>query len=100
VLKICSTGNDVAFLVGIAAHKVDLSREYGLGRIRRYLEVPLDKDVAGGLKGKDEAEVLPKGWPGIKRLDKEASGEFQDVAKKVAKRLEVDRVDVDVYWRQ
>jgi hypothetical protein len=77
----------------------DLSEMHGLKKIRRWLEVPLDRDVGSALRNEPEGKALPL-WPGLKKLTPEVSGEFQAVATKVAKRKRVARVDLDVYfWR-
>jgi hypothetical protein len=83
-----------------ATYNIDLSGEYGLTKVRPYLEVPLDKDVAAELKGEDERAVLPKKWPGIKNLIKPISDDYQTLAREVAEGLGVYPVDLDVfYWR-
>ncbi len=85
-----------------------LCSEYGLGRIERWLEVPLDKDVATRLlndlsKG---AYVMPNGftkpnWSKIKDLKKGDSDLFQSMAQVHADGLAIARVHVDLlYWRK
>lgn len=77
----------------------DLCEEYRLRRIRPWLEVPLDKDVAIRLKDQPEGVGLPK-WPGVGKLSEETSAEYQNVSSIVSRRLRVSRVDLDVfYWR-
>lgn len=77
----------------------DLCDFYELVHIRRWLEVPLDKHVALGLKAEPEGKHLPR-WCGIKKLKAPVSREFQSVAAKVALRKRLERVDLDVYyWR-
>lgn len=77
----------------------DLCEEYRLRRIRSWLEVPLDKDVAIRLKDQPEGGRLPK-WLGLGKLSEETSVEYQNVASIVSRRLRVSRVDLDVfYWR-
>lgn len=82
-----------------ATYNADLNREFKLSAIRPFLEVPLDKDVATGLRAEAEGKELPK-WGTIKRLTIEGNAAFQAAASKVAKRQKIDRVDLDVfYWR-
>jgi hypothetical protein len=82
-----------------ATYNKDLCDFYGLDRLRRWLEVPLDKDVASALKTQPEGKPLPR-WPGIKNLTPQVSRKFQAIAAKVAIRSRLARVDLDVYyWR-
>ncbi len=82
-----------------AAYNRDLSEKHGLKATRRWLEVPLDSNVASALRKEPEGKTLPK-WPGLKKLTAGVSGQFQSVAAKVAKRKRITRVDLDVYyWR-
>lgn len=83
-----------------ATYNIDLSGEFGLAKVRAHLEVPLDKDVATALLSAPEGAALPK-WRSIKTLEAGISARFQAVAADVARRLDVNRVDLDVfYWRQ
>ena len=77
----------------------DLCLQFGLTRIRPWLEVPLDKDVGTALCGESEGKELPE-WDSIKRLDPSTGAAYQQVAAKVAKRRKICRVDLDIYyWR-
>lgn len=77
----------------------DLAEFYRLRKIRAWLEVPLDKNVAQGLRDEPEGSGLPK-WGRIKRLTPKRSRELQAVAALVAARKRLARVDLDVYyWR-
>ncbi len=62
------------------------------------LEVPLDKDVALGLK--NNKSNLDK-WVSIKSLTKEISDKYQNAAKEIAVEKGVLRIHLDLeYWRQ
>ena len=64
----------------------------------KYLEVPLDKDVATALYA--ENKDLKK-WKGIKYLKKETSDLYQAEAQLIAKRNNIARVHLDlIYWRK
>lgn len=77
----------------------DLCDFYDLSRVRKWLEVPLDNDVANALKIEPEGNKLPT-WCRIKNLTPQISNEYQMVAKKVARRKRLARVDLDAYyWR-
>lgn len=74
-----------------------LARAYGLDRLRFWLEVPLDSQVAAALRKKAERGHLPP-WPQIKRLTRETSGLYQTEATERAKTLGVARVDLDLWF--
>jgi hypothetical protein len=62
------------------------------------LEVPLDKDVAMGIKKNSLDSTLK--WIGIRNLDKETSSLFQEAAEIIAKQQGIARVHLDLnYWR-
>ncbi len=64
-----------------------------------FLEVPLDKDVATGIR-RDAEEELPK-WISIRDLDKGISDVYQEAAMNIAKQEGVARIHLDLkYWRQ
>jgi hypothetical protein len=78
----------------------DLSRQYGLQAIRGRLEVPLDRQVALGLRRYPRLSVRLPRWPGVKYLSPPVSGEYQRVASAVAREERLARVDLDViFWR-
>jgi hypothetical protein len=82
-----------------AVYNADLAAHFDLARMRPWLEVPLDKDVATQLIAEREGFELPA-WRTIKGLNCCVSAEFQRVASRVAQRKGVARVDLDVfYWR-
>ena len=62
-----------------------LSHKYGLDRIARFLEVPLDGQVARFLikRANESGQTLPR-WHTIKGLSPEQSREYQDFALKYA----------------
>jgi hypothetical protein len=57
-----------------------LRRAYGLGKVSRWLEVPLDGVVARELKKEAGRGVLPR-WPGLEHLKKADSEKFQRHAR-------------------
>lgn len=64
-----------------------------------FLEVPLDRDVATGIR-RDAGEELPK-WKSIRDLDKRISDVYQNAAMAIAKEEGVARIHLDLkYWRQ
>jgi hypothetical protein len=76
-----------------------LEKAYGLLRLRPLLEVPLDRQVADGLRDNNVEKALPR-WPGLKRVTQAQNSEYQRAAAAKAKSLGVARVDVDLwYWR-
>lgn len=75
-----------------------LSKEYGIHKLEKWLEVPLDGDVAKKLKNDHPDSELY--WKSIKTLGKEMSDNFQSCASKSAKLDEISRVHLDIkYWR-
>jgi hypothetical protein len=84
-----------------------LFHEFGLARIEKWLEVPLDNDVAKGLISdfQNGKFVLPTGtllpdWKNIKSLKQEENKLFQNAAQALADSKGIARVHVDLlYWR-
>lgn len=60
-----------------------LRREYGLAKVGRWLEVPLDGLVARELRKDAGRGVLPR-WKGLKRLKQEDSERYQEHAREYA----------------
>ena len=82
-----------------AAYDRYLSHSFGLRRVERWMEVPLDSHVGKQLRERREGGHLPR-WKTVIGLTPEESAAFQEVATAVAKRKGVSRVDLDVYlWR-
>ena len=76
-----------------------LSQRFGLWRVERWLEVPLDSHVGKQLRSSSEGQRLPR-WKTVIGLTPSVSAEFQKVATAVARRRRVTRADLDVYyWR-
>ena len=77
-----------------------------LADLTSFLEVPLDSNVAEGLKRTDRCSRHSHGaqfgqWDRIKNLTKDRSNPYQAAAAKLAGKLGVDRIDLDLYlWRQ
>ena len=83
-----------------ALYNTFLSQHYHLPRLERWLEIPLDRDVATGLHSDWHGERLPK-WIGFKNLKPEVSKIYQQAAKLVAKNQHIERVHLDlIYWRR
>lgn len=75
-----------------------LSQEYSIERLRDWLEIPLDGDVARNLSALHKSS-LPK-WPNIRRLSPGISSIYQEKAAEEAQKVGVARVDLDIYyWR-
>ena len=75
-----------------------LNRQFELGKIEAWLEVPLDSVVARGMKAKAKKmrTLLPR-WPGLKHLKVHASDEFQNFASAHVRTIEISRVHLDMY---
>jgi hypothetical protein len=75
-----------------------LNKEYSIERLRDWLEIPLDGDVARNLCAINKSS-LPK-WPNIRCLTPEISSIYQEKAAEEAKKFGIARVDLDIYyWR-
>lgn len=73
--------------------------QYRLDRIERWLEIPLDSNVAKALRREPEGTGLPR-WDSLCRLAAKTSAEYQAVAQCVARRKRIRRVHLDLYyWR-
>ena len=65
----------------------------------KYMEVPLDRDVANGLI-EDSNGLLPK-WNNIKQLTSTISESYQKQAFLIATKENIARINLDLkYWRQ
>ncbi len=75
-----------------------LNDEFKLERVEKRMEIPLDSAVAKGLK--KEGSHLPQ-WPGLRRLTRDVSDQFQSVAQSVAARRKIATVHLDMYlWME
>ena len=74
-----------------------LRQHHGLDKIEPWLEVPLDNDVARALRREPEGLGLLR-WTGLKGLKEPDSIRYQEAAQRVAERMGVLRVDLDLYW--
>lgn len=72
-----------------------LSKNYHLNKIEKYLEIPLDRIVASELKSFARKELLH--WPGLKKLKKPKSDEFQESATMLSDKNGYARVHLDMY---
>ena len=86
--------------LGNAAYHAVLRKEYCLDQIEKFIEVPLDNQVANKLVSlAGEKDGLPK-WKTIKGLTPENSKLYQDFANKYAKKKGCTRIQLDViFWR-
>lgn len=81
------------------AYTYILRDAYGLDRIERWLEVPLDSYTAAGLTAAaKKLDESPPRWRTVKSLMPADSAEYQRVAARVADELRVLRVHLDAYW--
>jgi hypothetical protein len=87
----------VNIFVRTAGYTTPLAEAYHLAPLLPLLEVPLDKDVATALGRTPEGADLPA-WVSIVSLTAERSRMYQDVASAVARRMNVHRADLDVYY--
>ncbi len=77
-----------------------LSEEYGFERLEPWLELPLDGDSARSLRLEPEGKGLTR-WEGVKYLVPNVSDDYQLAAERVANRLQIARVHLDlIYWRR
>lgn len=82
-----------------AAYNRYLSQRFGLRKVERWMEVPLDSHVGTQLRATTDGRNLPR-WKTVVGLTSDVSAAFQKVATTVARRKGVTRVDLDVYyWR-
>lgn len=81
-----------------ALYDAELRRAHRLWRVERLLEVPIDGDVGRRLIAEPEGHALPR-WKTIRALEAETHREFQRVARRVAVRVRIHRVHLDLlYW--
>lgn len=83
------------FLRDVLYHRY-LCDHYRFSRAERWLELPLDRFVAEGIK-RSYIGTLPK-WRGIIHLTPEESAEFQRAARQVARAAGIAPIHLDVYW--
>jgi hypothetical protein len=79
-----------------------LRRRYGFESFERYLEVPLDRRVALGLRreARNMGERLPK-WQGVIKLSPVDNQAFQAFAAMYARELGHHRVFLDTrFWKR
>jgi hypothetical protein len=80
-----------------ACYNVLLDRTYHLRRIQRFLEVPVDSFTASHLMHY-EPLLVPTKWNKIKRVTEEENRQFQEGARRLAKKWKVNRVDLDIFF--
>ena len=73
-----------------------LNKEFQLQLIETWLEIPLDRAVAKGLKSQSNRGELPR-WPGLKNLKPNISDSFQLFASKKANLKNLARIHLDMY---
>lgn len=73
-----------------------IEERHHLSRAEPWMEIPLDKVVAGRLKERDRSDDLSP-WPGLKRLTMSVSDEYQAFACELAKQRGLARVHLDMY---
>ena len=73
-----------------------LAEAFKLNRLQRWFEIPLDGAVANGLKQKAGRGNLPP-WPGLKKLTRSTSDEFQEYALLCARQDNIHRVHLDIF---
>ena len=76
-----------------------LCEHFHLHQVEPWLEIPLDSQVAQGLKKEIEGKNLPR-WKTVIGLERTTHDLFQTVASEVADRRGIARVHLDLfYWR-
>jgi hypothetical protein len=77
-----------------------LCEHYGLIILEPWLELPLDSQVAKGLREEANGRSLPR-WKTVIGLDRETNKKFQEFATSVAAKESIHRVHLDIkYWRR
>jgi hypothetical protein len=84
------------FLRSVVYHR-HLCSTYGLERTEGWLELPLDRHVAEGLRGQHPGAGLPS-WKTIKGLVPEVSAAYQEVGRSIAALRGVQPVHLEYYW--
>jgi hypothetical protein len=85
-----------------ATYDYHLRERYRLGSLEPVLELPLDSNVAKGVKCDAEKYGFrpPPKWDAIIRLTPEANYDWQATASEIARMRKIDRVHLDLwYWR-
>jgi len=86
------------FLRGVVYNRF-LCEEFCLYRLEPWLEVPLDSHVAKKLRTESGGAQLQP-WKTVIGLEQDVSREYQKFAEKVAKRKQICRVHLDLFfWR-
>ena len=80
-----------------AAHNVYLSARFGLRRVERWLELPLDSHVAAGIYRARPTLELPR-WRTIKGLTPDDSELFQAAGRKIARDKRVIPIHLEYLW--
>jgi len=62
-----------------------LRKTYGIGKIERWLEVPVDRLIANALKEQAPGRENLGRWPGLKHLTPEEHAAYQQCAKNLAR---------------
>jgi len=76
-----------------------LCNVYKLRKLEPWLEIPLDRDVANGLRSERGGKSLPA-WKTVIGLDQQTSKLYQNFASHIAKKKNISRVHLDLwYWR-
>lgn len=76
-----------------------LCGRYKLAEIEAWLEVPLDSQVANGLRSRNGRVDLPR-WRTVIGLTSEVSDRYQAAAAELAAQLGIHRIHLDLrYWR-
>jgi len=88
--------------LGDAAYHAILRKEYHLDQVEKYLEVPLDSQVANGLitLAEERNVNLPK-WKTIRGLLPDESNLYQNFASLYAREIRCTRIQLDLLlWRK
>ncbi len=83
------------FLRDVLYHRY-LCDAFRFDRVEAWLEVPLDRYIARGIR-RSYLGILPP-WRGIIHLRPDESAEFQRAARRIAEAAEIAPIHLDVFW--
>ena len=84
------------FIRNVVYHR-HLSAHYGLGGIERWLELPLDSQVAAGIRDWAKIGKVPS-WNTVKGLTPDVSHRYQHAARRIARKKGVYSINLEYYW--
>jgi hypothetical protein len=70
---------------------------FKLKRIEYFLEIPLDRIMANGLREEYNGDKSLPPWPGLKKLEHKDGNKYQRYAITLANKYNMARVHIDMY---